>query len=161
MVLPLTSRSSPLSHSEVGLFGLVGAAGALAAGGAGDLADRGLGNVTTGLSLVVLLASWWPISHLNTSIPLLLVGVILLDLAVQAVHVTSQSMIVTRHPGARSRLIGGYMVFYSIGSGLGSITSTVTYAHAGWFGVSLLGACVSGMALIVWSLQFALLPEPA
>ena len=122
-----------------------------AATGAGRLADRGLGQWTTGLSLALLLASWGLIALLPFSIPALLVGVVLLDLAVQAVHVTNQSVMFALHPEARSRLVGGYMVFYSIGSALGAVTSTVVYACAGWTGVSALGAMLSAAALIVWA----------
>jgi hypothetical protein len=54
-------------------------------------------------------------------------GVIILDLAVQAVHVTNQSMIFAIRPEAHSRLVAGYMLFYSIGSAIGAIASTAMY----------------------------------
>ena len=54
----------------------------------------------------------------------LLIGVITLDLGLQAVHVTSQSMIYSVRPQAQSRLTAGYMLFYSVGSALGSIAYT-------------------------------------
>lgn len=151
LVLPLSAPPFSYSHSQIGMFGLVGMAGAIAATGAGRLADRGLGQWATGLSLALLLASWGLIALLPTSIPHLLAGVVLLDLAVQAVHVTNQSIIFALHPEARSRLVGGYMVFYSIGSAVGAITATMAYAHAGWHGVSLLGATFSVAALLVWA----------
>lgn len=151
LVLPLSTPPFSYSHSQIGLFGLVGMAGAIAATGAGRLADRGLGQWTTGLSLALLLASWGLIARLPDSLPLLLIGVVLLDLAVQAVHVTNQSIILARHPTASSRLVGGYMVFYSIGSGIGAIASTLVYAQAGWSGVSMLGATFSAAALLVWA----------
>ena len=119
LVLPLSTEPFFYSHTQIGLFGLVGLAGAIAATGAGRLADRGLGQWTTGLSLALLLASWGLIALLPFSILALLIGVVLLDLAVQAVHVTNQSVMFALHPEARSRLVGGYMVFYSIGSALG------------------------------------------
>lgn len=151
LVLPLSAAPFSYSHTQVGLFGLVGMAGALAATGAGRLADRGLGQWTTGVSLALLLGSWALIALLPVSIAALLVGVVLLDLAVQAVHVTNQSLIVALYPQARSRLVGGYMVFYSIGSATGAATATVAYAHAGWLGVSALGAAFSATALLVWA----------
>ncbi|QCO06065.1 MFS transporter [Azospirillum argentinense] len=151
LVLPLSTAPFHYSHTQIGLVGLVGLAGAAAATGAGRLADRGLGEWTTALSLTLLLLSWGLIAFLPSSIPLLLIGVVLLDLAVQAVHVTNQSIIVARHPTARSRLIGGYMVFYSVGSAMGASAATMAYAHAGWHGVSMLGAAFSAAAMLTWA----------
>jgi predicted MFS family arabinose efflux permease len=151
MVLPLSAPPFSLSHTEIGLFGLAGVAGALTAGRAGHLADRGWSQWTTGVSLALMLAAWIPISMTNVSLWALVAGVVILDLAVQAVHVTNQSMILAVRPAAGSRLIGGYMVFYSIGSAGGSIASTMVYAWAGWLGVCILGAGTSGVALLFWA----------
>ena len=74
------------------------------------------------------------------------------DLAVQAVHVTNQSLIYAARPAARSRLAGAYMVFYSVGIGGGALASTATYAAAGWTAVCALGATLSLAALAVWRL---------
>ncbi len=98
MVLPLAAPPLSLSHSEIGLFGLAGAAGALAAARAGHLADRGLGQWVSGVSLLLMLASWLPIALTQSSLWALLLGVITLDLGLQAVHVTSQSMIYSVRP---------------------------------------------------------------
>ncbi|WP_339248554.1 MFS transporter [Paenibacillus sp. FSL F4-0243] len=152
LVLPLSAPPFSLSHTAIGAFGLAGVAGALAAARAGRLADRGLGQKTTGVALILLLISWLPISYVQHSLIALIVGIILLDLAVQAVHVTNQSMILTLRPEARSRLTAGYMIFYSIGSATGSIASTSIYVYFGWNGVSLLGAIVSALALLFWLL---------
>lgn len=150
LVLPLSAPPLTLSHSVIGAFGLIGVAGALAAAQAGKFADRGYGQKTTGIALVLLLISWLFINYLEKSVFALVVGIILLDLAVQAIHVTNQTMILPLRAEARSRLTAGYMVFYSIGSAGGSIASTQTYAHFGWEGVCLLGASISTIALIFW-----------
>jgi predicted MFS family arabinose efflux permease len=152
LLLPLREPPHSMSHGAIGLFGLVGAAGALGASRAGRLADRGLGRVTTGVALALLLVSWLPIALVRHSLLALVVGLVVLDLAVQAVHVTSQSIIYQIDPAARSRLVGAYMVFYSIGSAGGAIASTGVYALAGWTGVCLLGAAISGAALALWAI---------
>lgn len=151
LVLPLSAPPLSLSHSAIGAFGLVGVVGALAAAKAGKLADRGYGQRTTGIALSLLLLSWLPISYTERSLFALVIGIILLDLAVQAVHVTNQSMIFALRPQARSRMVAGYMIFYSIGSAAGSIASTHIYAQYGWHGVCVLGASVSAVALIFWA----------
>ncbi|MGE7795699.1 MFS transporter [Lysinibacillus fusiformis] len=150
LVLPLSAPPLALSHSVIGAFGLIGVAGALAAARAGKLADRGYAQRTTGIALALLLFSWLFISYLEQSLFALIVGIVLLDLAVQAVHVTNQAIILPLRTEARSRLTAGYMIFYSIGSASGSIASTQIYAHFGWEGISFLGASISALAILFW-----------
>ncbi|WP_283194691.1 MFS transporter [Rhizobium sp. AN80A] len=150
LVLPLSAPPFSYSPTLIGLFGLVGVAGAIGATCAGRLADKGYGRWTTGASLALLLASWGMIAFLPRSISLMLVGVFLLDLAVQAVHVTNLGVVVSLHPHRSGRLIGGYMIFYSVGSAAGAIAATATYARYGWPGICVLGAAFSGIALAMW-----------
>jgi predicted MFS family arabinose efflux permease len=150
MVLPLSAPPLSLSHTAIGMFGLAGVAGALAARRAGRWADQGLGQRVTGISLGLLTLSWLPISFAETSLIALVGGVILLDFAVQAVHVTNQSIIFTARPDAQSRMVGAYMCFYSVGSALGAVAATQVYALWGWMAVSLLGALISVSAWVLW-----------
>ncbi len=75
LVLPLSASPFSFSHTQIGLFGIVGVAGALAAAKAGSLADRGLGHRTTALGLALLLAAWAPIALLPVSVAALIGGV--------------------------------------------------------------------------------------
>lgn len=150
VALPLSGAPYHLSSSAIGLLGLVGAAGALAASAAGRLNDRGLSGRTTGIALGLLAVSWLPLAFTRSSLWALVAGVILLDLAVQAVHVTNQTLIYALRPDAGSRLIGGYMVFYAVGSATGAIAATSLYAAAGWGAVCALGAGFSGLGLALW-----------
>ena len=150
LVLPLTAPPFRFSHTEIGALGLVGVIGALAAGRAGKWADRGYGQRTSAAALVMLLIAWWPLSLMAWSPAALLVGIVLLDLGGQALHVTNQSMIFRTRPEAHSRLVGLYLLFYALGSGLGAVSTTAVYARAGWQGVCLLGASVSLLALLFW-----------
>jgi predicted MFS family arabinose efflux permease len=99
-----------------------------------------------------MLASWLPIALLPYSLWGLIIGVVAIDFGLQSVHVANQSLIYRVRPEARSRLTAGYMIFYSIGCGIGSIASTLVYAGAGWSGVCLLGAMISAFALVFWAL---------
>ncbi|MGX8905058.1 MFS transporter [Streptomyces netropsis] len=161
VALPLSEAPYFWSHSAIGALGLIGAAGALAATVAGRLNDRGLSRRTTGIALALLTASWLPLAFTRSSLWALLGGVILLDLAVQAVHVTNQTLIYALHPDAGSRLIGGYMVFYSIGSATGAIAATSLYTVVGWGAVCALGAAFSCLAFALWAFTRHSTPVPA
>lgn len=161
LVLPLTAPPFSMSHTEVGLFGLAGAAGALGAMRAGRWADRGHGQRVTGIALGLMLFAWLPIALLNQSILFLVVGVLIIDFGLQATHVTNQGMIYRVRPEAQNRLTAAYMIFYSLGSALGSSTSTIIYAHAGWTGVCLSGAAISLVTLIFWALTLRATPAAA
>ena len=151
LVLPLSAAPYGFSHTAIGAFGLVGVAGALAASRAGRWADRGFGQRTSAVALIILVLAWWPLSLMERSLWALVLGIVLLDLAGQALHVTNQSMIFRTRPDAHSRLVGLYMLFYAMGSGLGAIGTTTAYAHGGWQGVCGLGAAVSLSALLFWA----------
>jgi predicted MFS family arabinose efflux permease len=161
LVLPLGAPPFSMSHTAIGAFGLVGALGALAAARAGRLTDRGLGQATSGIALLLMLAAWLPIAFMTTSIWLLIVGIVLLDIGGQAIHVVNQGLIFSTRPEAHARLVGCYMLFYAVGSGLGAIASTAAYARAGWPGVCGLGAAISLAALVFWAGTRRLVPPAA
>lgn len=142
----------PFSYSEgmIGLFGLAGAAGALGARPAGGFADKGKSHLTTTFGLLLLLLSWLAIWLGHTSVLALIIGILVLDLTVQGVHITNQTVIYRLHPDARNRLTAGYMTSYFIGGAAGSLISASAWQHAGWAGVCLAGVTVALLNLLVW-----------
>ncbi|MBS0926024.1 MFS transporter [Providencia sp. JGM181] len=146
--------SPPFNYSEgtIGLFGLVGAAGALMATQAGRLVDKGKGKLVTTLGLILLLLSWVPIGLAKYSLIAFIIGILVLDLAIQGVHVTNQSTLYRIMPEARNRLTAGYMTSYFIGGALGSLLSGYAYEHAGWMGVAISGVVITGISLIIWAI---------
>lgn len=142
----------PFNYSEgvIGLFGLAGAAGALGARPAGGLADKGKSHLTTSAGLVLLLLSWAAIWYGHISVLALIVGILVLDLTVQGVHITNQTVIYRVKPEARNRLTAGYMTSYFIGGAAGSLISASAWQHAGWSGVCTIGAIVATLNLLVW-----------
>lgn len=142
----------PFNYSEgvIGLFGLAGAAGALGARPAGGLADKGKSHLTTSAGLVLLLLSWAAIWYGHVSVLALIVGILVLDLTVQGVHITNQTVIYRVKPEARNRLTAGYMTSYFIGGAAGSLISASAWQHAGWSGVCAIGAIVATLNLLVW-----------
>ena len=79
----------------------------------------------------------------------LIVGILVLDLTVQGVHITNQTVIYRVKPDARNRLTAGYMTSYFIGGAAGSLISASAWQHAGWTGV-----CAIGGAAITVRKQF-------
>lgn len=142
----------PFNYSEgvIGLFGLAGAAGALGARPAGGLADKGKSHLTTSAGLILLLLSWAAIWYGHVSVLALIVGILVLDLTVQGVHITNQTVIYRVKPEARNRLTAGYMTSYFIGGAAGSLISASAWQHAGWSGVCAIGAIVATLNLLVW-----------
>nr|WP_231513944.1 MFS transporter [Microbispora rosea] len=149
--LPLTGMPWQLSQSQIGLFGIAGLAGALGAARAGRWADAGRATPVTGLALTLLVVSWAAIARLPWSLWLLVAGIVVLDFAVQVVHVSNQHLLTAAHPERTSGVIGGYMVFYSLGSALGAAATTAVFTAHGWAGCSLLGAAFAACALVVWA----------
>ncbi|MBN6057649.1 MFS transporter, partial [Nonomuraea sp. RK-328] len=77
--------------------------------------------------------------------------VILLDFAVQAVHVSNQHALTTAYPDRTSTTIGAYMVFCSLGSALGAAATTALFDATGWTGPTVLGAAFALCALATWA----------
>ena len=138
------------SEAKAGLFGLIGAAGALAAGWAGRQADAGRGRRTTGLMALLIAVSFGLIYWGGSSLLPLIVGVAVMDFGVQGLHITNQSEIYRLRPEARSRLTTVYLTSYFAGGVLGSALSSIVYVRYGWAGVCAAGAAFGLAMLALW-----------
>jgi predicted MFS family arabinose efflux permease len=141
------------SEGTIGLFGLVGAAGAGMASVIGRLTDRTGTRVLTGVTAGVLALSWIPIWLGGRSVVALLVGILLLDIGAQGLHITNQSEIYRLRPDARSRINAAYMTSYFIGGAVASAASSAVYGVWRWPGVSVVGALFGVVAVLVWAVQ--------
>ncbi len=139
------------SVAEIGLFGLGGWAGALAAGLAGRLADRSLDRPATGAFLIMILASWGFMA-LNGGrwFVTLVIGVVALDFGIQALNTLNLTVSYRLRPTARSRITTAYMTIYFAGGVLGAATSGTAYAAGGWVAVCLAGAGFAAIGLVLW-----------
>ncbi|MEV0261272.1 MFS transporter [Streptomyces sp. NPDC050617] len=157
LVFLLSGPSYGWSEAEIGLLGLVGAAGSLAASTAGRLADRGLVQHVSGIGALLLLGSWGLLALAGSGGPwplvALLAGVIVLDLAVQAVHISNQNLVYAVRPEARNRLNSAYMTSYFVGGAVGSALTSAVWGAAGWGGVCALGAALSAAGVAVWTAE--------
>ncbi len=152
---------APFHYSEgvIGLFGLAGAAGALIAPVAGRLADRGHGTLALRVLLACVLVAWGLLELGGSSVLALVLGIVLLDLGVQGVHVGNQSAIYRLRPEARSRLTTAYMVSVFLGGVVGSVLSAVSFDAYGWSGTCALGAAFAAAAIVL-ALAFRVVDVP-
>jgi predicted MFS family arabinose efflux permease len=132
-----------------GLFGLAGAAGAIAAGLMGKLSDKMDAFKLSLLTILLIVISFVGFIFSAHSIMGLVVWVIVLDMGVQATHISNQSMIFALHPGARNRINTIYMVTYFIGGGIGTYLAGQAWAYYRWNGVCVLGIALSLITVIV------------
>jgi predicted MFS family arabinose efflux permease len=152
LIFALSAPPWNLSTWQVGLFGLSGIAGAIGAGYAGRSTDRGAGQRSTGIGLLLMLMAWFPIAFLERSLWSLAFGLVLLDFGLQAVHVSSQGIVYSSRPQARNRVAAAYMMFYSAGCALGAALSTRIFAQAGWVGVCAAGFGIVSAAMAWWAI---------
>jgi predicted MFS family arabinose efflux permease len=144
---------APYHYGEavIGLFGLAGVAGALAAPVAGRLADRGLGRIALTGFLIATLVSWGLLDAGGSSLIALIAGIALLDLGIQGAQISNQTRIYALRPEARSRLTTAYMVSLFFGGVFGSLLSATVYGAAGWDATCVLGAAMAVAGIIVWA----------
>ena len=133
----------------IGLFGLFGVAGVLAANFAGRNADRQRTHIATIACGVLILLSFVVLYIGRNVVVVLAIGIVMLDAGMQGLQITNQSIIFSLVPDARSRVNSAYMVCAFIGASLGSFAAGQAYAHAGWRGDCLLGAGIGFVILVL------------
>ena len=144
---------SPYHYSDgiIGLFGLVGAAGALAASVVGHYTDRGWVYWLTGggclLTVVAFVLLWFG----QSSLPLLIAGILILDVGSQGIHISNQSEIYRLRPEARNRINAFYMTSCFVGAAAGSASAAFAYDRWGWAGTCALGGLLGLAVVIRWA----------
>lgn len=144
-------REPPFNEGSAvaGAFGLIGAFGALAASLIGRLSDKANPNRLITYTLLLLLVSFvifWLFSH---SLAGLIIGVVLMDMGVQATHISNQAIIFSLNANARNRINTVYMVSYFIGGSAGTFLASKIWGSYHWAGVCAVGITLSAIVLIV------------
>jgi predicted MFS family arabinose efflux permease len=140
-----------LTQAGVGVFALVGAAGALAAPIAGRIGDRGHGALASGIALAVAAGALLLAATTASSLVLLAVAAVALDLAVQGHQVLSQQEIYALRPAARARINTAFMSTIFVSGAICSALSGVLYDAGGWTAVALFAAALPATAFVVWA----------
>jgi len=150
--LPFLLGRAPYGYSDsvIGLFGLLGVAGALCATFAGHLHDRGHSRAGTGSFLALVMLSFVIMGLFGNHLSAIVAGIVMLDLGVQGTQILNQSAIYTLRPEARSRITTAYMTCYFAGGAAGSASAAYLYSVAGWQGAATLGGLFGLAGLLFW-----------
>ncbi|MFG6201497.1 MFS transporter [Nonomuraea sp. JJY05] len=149
----LTGPGFHYSGFGVGMFALVGAAGAAVAPFAGHWADRGLVRPMTAAAIAAAALASGLAGLGRHNILLLAVAAVLLDMAVQTTLILGQHTIYRLDAGARARLNSVYIATFFAGGAFGSQAGSIIYHAYGWTGVTVLGAALPVLALLYWATE--------
>ncbi len=137
-------------EATIGLFGLAGLAGTIAATWMGRLHDRGLGRAFTGVVLAAVVLSW-PIFYLGRhSVPGILLGLVVLDFGVQGQNVLSQGVIYALGRETTGRVTTAYITSNFTGGAIGSAAGSIAWSAGGWAAVCGVGVAIAATAMLVW-----------
>jgi predicted MFS family arabinose efflux permease len=143
---------APFNYGEtqIGLFGLAGLAGAIAAVRFGRLHDRGHGRIATGGVLAAVLLAW-PVFYLGRhSVPAIIVGLVMLDFGVQGQNVLSQGAIYALGRETTGRVTTAYITSNFTGGAIGSAAGSIAWTAGGWLPVCAVGFAFAATAMLAW-----------
>ncbi len=149
MALLLSGPGYGFSDSQIGLVGLLGISGVMTANFAGRLADKGRGQIVSSCALGLLLLGWIGLYLGGSNLYWFLLALLLLDVALPAVHISNQSVIYRLAPQARARVNAVYMTVYFIGAASGSALGALAWSHGGWSATCIVGALFGMVAWLV------------
>ncbi len=145
----LASGPLHLNSAWAGGFGIIGAAGALAASVGGRAADRLGSRAVIGASIGLVIVSYLLLIGADSSLGLLVAGVIVLDMGVQSGLVSNQTRAFAVDPKAQGRINSLYMTATFLGGAVGTMISGWLMARHGWSGIVAFGIVLGLMALIL------------
>ncbi len=132
-----------------GMLGLVGIAGALAASLGGYISGKVNKNVLIAISCSLMILSWVIFGVGGSSYIGLIIGIIFIDMGLQGMHVTNQTIVFSSHPEASNRLNTVYMVSYFVGGSVGTLVGGQAWQQYGWTGVITVGGIFVILCLAV------------
>jgi len=136
----------------IGLFGLAGISGILASKKAGSLFDRGLGEKVILYAWILLGISWFVLMSVSIFSPysiigaiiLLVLGIVILDAAMQAQHITNQTFILSSHEKNENRALTAYMACNLLMGSVSNLITSLSYSYIQWIGICIIsiGVCM-------------------
>ncbi|MFU2325523.1 MFS transporter [Pseudomonas sp. NFX98] len=138
-----------LGSAWAGGFGIIGAAGALAASLGGRATDRLGSRTVIGASIGIVTLAFLLLAGAQSSIIFLVIGVIVLDIGVQSGLVSNQTRAFAVDPKAQGRINSLYMTATFLGGALGVTISGWLMTHYGWPGIVVFGIALGLIALAI------------
>jgi predicted MFS family arabinose efflux permease len=133
-----------------GLFGLVGAAGATAAPFIGRLADGKSPRWVVGIAIAITTSAFLVFWLFGYQLWGLIIGIILLDLGVQAAQVPNQTRVTSLVQEASSRANAVFVASFFFGGAFGSFVGTYAWSKWQWNGVCIVGLCMLSIAFAIY-----------
>jgi predicted MFS family arabinose efflux permease len=147
-----------LGSAWAGGFGIIGAAGALAASLGGRATDRLGSRSVIGASIGIVTLAYLLLCGAQTSMALLVLGVIVLDIGVQSGLVSNQTRAFAVDPKAQGRINSLYMTATFFGGAVGAAVSGWLMTRYGWSGIVVFGVV---LGLIALAIHWIGAPRPA
>lgn len=143
------ARHHGYTQSQIAVFALIGALGAVAAPIAGRLADAGHTARGSLAAMGLAVLCFWPVVLVPGLgvVGLIFTGV-LLDFCVQMNMVLGQREIYGLDAASRGRLNALYVTSVFVGGAVGSLIASPLYTHFGWTGVVMVGSAFPLLALL-------------
>jgi len=154
MVLLLSDAPFHFKSATIGLFGIVGASGALAAPLVGKLGDKGNSRIAVGYGCLLLLISFVVYYFSVASVIGIIIGIVLMDIGIQSVHISNQTRVYSLLPEARNRLNTVFMSFSFLGTAAGSAYGLLLWKLGGWHAVTIGCAVLALLSLAVYGLTY-------
>lgn len=137
-----------MHSNQIGLFGLLGAAGALGAPIIGRLNDKKNPKIVAVICSSISIISYLDFYFRGMNIFGLILGVILLDLGIQGAQVSNQTRIYGLNQDERSRINTIFVVSNFLGAALGSSLGSLAWNLYNWSGVCIAGLIMIAIALV-------------
>ena len=154
MVLLLSDAPFHFNSATIGLFGIVGASGALAAPIVGRLGDKGSSRIAVGYGCALMVVSFIVFYFSGQSVIGIVIGIVLIDIGIQGVHISNQTRVYSLLPEARNRMNTVFMSFSFLGTAAGSAFGLFLWEFGAWHAVILGCLGLSGLALSVYGFTY-------
>ncbi len=149
MAFHLAGEPFYVGSDVVGLFGLCGIIGAIAASGVGKYVPQvGILRMSV-IGSCLQLAAWLMAWQYGCSYVGLIFAIILADIGAQCLQVANQSGCLQQLPEATNRVNTIFMTIFFIGASMGTFFSGLGWSVAGWTGVCIVGGCFAFFSLML------------